>query len=174
LSYYLIYVIFRIKLSFINLGAVSLIEFMVSKACEYGIRSVIFIANNSVNNKRVSLGEIAESIASPAAFTAKILQKLVKNNVVQSLKGPNGGFYISIEALATLSLIDIVRSIDGEALYTSCALGLPECHEKRPCPLHNDIKKVRAGLKTLLEETSIKMLAHQVQNGSGFLKINYS
>lgn len=37
---------------------------------------------------------IAEQINSPVAFTAKILQKLVKSNIVCSVKGKHGGFEI--------------------------------------------------------------------------------
>jgi len=39
-----------------------------------------------------TLIDIAEEIDSPTAFTAKILQQLVKNKVIHSIKGPHGGF----------------------------------------------------------------------------------
>ena len=59
---------------------------MFSKACEYGIKAAIFIAINSYEGRRVSPKEIAEEINSPQAFTAKILQDLVRNNIVFSIK----------------------------------------------------------------------------------------
>ena len=65
---------------------------MFSKACEYGIKAAIFIATKSYEGVRVSPKEIAENISSPQAFTAKILQSLVRHNIVNSVKGAYGGF----------------------------------------------------------------------------------
>ena len=55
---------------------------MFSKACEYGIKASTYIALQSLQDKRVSLKEIAEEINSPVAFTAKILHQLAKNNIL--------------------------------------------------------------------------------------------
>ena len=67
---------------------------MFSKACEYGIKATIFIAIKSCEDKRVNTKEISQEINSPAAFTAKILQALVRHKVIDSVKGPHGGFQI--------------------------------------------------------------------------------
>ena len=67
---------------------------MFSKACEYGIKATIYIAMQSMQNSRVSLKDIAKEIDSPVAFTAKILQQLARNKIVESVKGPTGGFQI--------------------------------------------------------------------------------
>ncbi|MDX1365867.1 MAG: Rrf2 family transcriptional regulator, partial [Arenibacter latericius] len=61
---------------------------MFSKACEYGIKATLFIAQKSLNQQRVSLKEIASEIDSPIAFTAKILQSLARSGMVDSHKGP--------------------------------------------------------------------------------------
>ena len=60
---------------------------MFSKACEYGIKASIFIALCSYKGVRVSLKSIAKEINSPEAFTAKILQDLVRHDVINSVKG---------------------------------------------------------------------------------------
>jgi Rrf2 family iron-sulfur cluster assembly transcriptional regulator len=51
---------------------------MFSKACEYGIRASIFIAEQSLLDRKVSLKDVAEAIESPSAYTSKILQRLSK------------------------------------------------------------------------------------------------
>ena len=56
---------------------------MFSKSCEYAIRATIFIATHCCNKGKVGLKEIANEIDSPTAFTAKILQVLVKNNIIK-------------------------------------------------------------------------------------------
>ncbi len=65
---------------------------MFSKSCEYGIKALIYIANYSIKDKRANISFPAEAIDSPTAFTAKILQRLVKGDIVNSRKGPHGGF----------------------------------------------------------------------------------
>src|SRR5690606_11344144 len=66
---------------------------MFSKACEYGIRAVIIIESYSKNNKKIGIKEICNGINAPEPFTAKILQNLRKLDIINSTKGPNGGFF---------------------------------------------------------------------------------
>jgi len=115
---------------------------MFSKTCEYAIRAVIFVTRESRDGKRVGVKEIAEGIDSPVHFIAKILQELSKKGIVQSLKGPTGGFYMDSSSL-NHTLADIVVAIDGDKLFHGCGLGLSECSEKRPCPMHFEFKKIR-------------------------------
>lgn len=141
---------------------------MFSKACEYGIRATLFIAKESNNGKRPSLSEIAEAIDSPESFTAKILQKLVQENIIFSKKGPHGGFYADPENDKKLS--EIVSSIDGDTIYNGCALGLKKCSEEHPCPLHSDFYGIRNELKGMLENTTVQELAGKLDTGQSFLK----
>ena len=90
---------------------------MFSKACEYGIKAAIYIAVNSAENKRVSPKEISENIDSPQAFTAKILQALVRHNIITSVRGAYGGFEIDKTKIETTKLSQIVYAIDGDSIY---------------------------------------------------------
>ncbi|MCD2259881.1 RrF2 family transcriptional regulator [Psychroserpens luteolus] len=144
---------------------------MFSKACQYGIKATIFIAINSLENRRVSPKEISEEIDSPQAFTAKILQALVKHNIINSVKGAYGGFEIDKENIASIQLSQIVSAIDGDAIYSGCGLGLKTCDESHPCPVHDKFKIVRTELKDMLENTNLKQLALDITSGTSFLKI---
>lgn len=144
---------------------------MFSKACEYAIRASIFIAKNSFEGKRVSPKRISEEINSPQAFTAKILQALVKHNVIKSVKGAYGGFEIDKGDISKIKILQIVQAIDGDKTFKGCALGLETCDEKHSCPLHDKFKKVRNDLKQMLENTSLEELALDLKSGSAFLKI---
>lgn len=123
-----------------------------------------------MEGERVNLTEISEAIDSPSAFTAKILQKLVKANIVDSVKGPHGGFIISQESMLTVNLEKVVNVIDGDGIYSSCGLGLSRCNEKKPCPLHFQFKEVRDDLRSLLQRTSLKDLTGSLDNGLSVLK----
>lgn len=143
---------------------------MFSKACEYGIKATIYVAEQSLVNRKVSLKEIAKSIDSPEAFTAKILQKLCRNNIINSEKGPAGGFLMDSKKLEKICLSDIVFTIDGDDIYKGCALGLKNCNDKKPCPVHDKFAIIRDNLKNMLETTTIQMLARGLKAGPTFLK----
>lgn len=143
---------------------------MFSKTCEYAIRAAIYIAEQSNIDKKVGLKEIAKAIDSPEAFTAKILQQLSKNQIIDSVKGPSGGFYMDYVKLEKVKLGNVVFAIDGEGVYRGCGLGLKKCNEKMPCPVHNQFKAIRDELKIMLETTSIKSLSIGLKEGATFLK----
>lgn len=141
-----------------------------SKACEYGIKATLFISMKSLNDERVSLKDIARGIASPEAYTAKILQQLARDGVVDSLKGPTGGFKISRERLDEIKLMDIVDSLDGDSVFEGCGLGLSKCNAEMPCPVHGKFVEIREDLKRMLNDTSIYELATGLEVGLTFLK----
>ena len=144
---------------------------MFSKACEYGIKASIFIAINSYQNRRVSPKEIAEEIDSPKAFTAKILQDLVRHNIINSVKGAYGGFEIEKEKIAAIKLSHIVDAIDGDAIFNGCGLGMETCNAQHPCPVHDKFKVVRDELKHMLEHTNLEELALSIKTGESFFKV---
>jgi len=144
---------------------------MFSKSCEYGIRALIYITAKSNKGERVNTTSIADQIDSPTAFTAKILQKLVKEGLVQSVKGPHGGFQLPEGDTSETTLADVVEAMDGIAIYADCGLGLKECSDLKPCPLHETFKKVREDLRSMMEVTTLKDLAGQLESGTAFLKL---
>ena len=143
---------------------------MFSKACEYALRAVLFIAMKSVNGSRLGIPEIAKAIDAPLAFTGKILQTLVKEEIISSAKGPNGGFFMAPTS-SPVMLSDVVKAIDGndDVLHT-CALGLKECSDKFPCPIHHDIKFYKDHLRQVMRETTVQSLTDDLIKGSTFLK----
>lgn len=143
----------------------SILSGMFSKACEYGIKSIIYIASRSLQNERVKIGDIIEHIGSPEAFTAKILGALVKAGILESLTGPHGGFMIDIHKMKKINVSDIVCAIDGDSIYNGCGLGLVECNSNQPCPMHDQFVQVRSRLKKMLETTSVFDLANGLESG---------
>lgn len=135
-----------------------------SKTCEYAIRAMFYIAKKSQEGHRSGIKEIAEHIDSPAHFLAKILQKLSKAGLVQSIKGPNGGFYLDRDSLGR-PLADIVTAFEGEQLFTGCGMGLSYCSEDNPCPLHHDFKKVRNQITRMLMDTTIGQFNDELIKG---------
>ncbi len=141
-----------------------------SKACEYAIKASIFIAKRSVDGGRANLKEIAAAIESPEAFTAKILQQLVKENIILSIKGASGGFEVDVKRLNKIRLLDIVTAIDGELNDKQCALGLKGCSQKHPCPVHDSFKYIRSNILSMLQTTTLHKLSADLIEGFTYLK----
>jgi len=135
-----------------------------SKTCEYAMRSVFFIAHRTANGGRVGIKEIASGIDSPEHFLAKILQDLSKKNIVQSAKGPNGGFYME-QVNLNRPLAEVVEAVDGNGVFTGCGLGLDYCSAVNPCPLHHEFKAIRNQMKKMLENTLIGELNEDLNLG---------
>lgn len=143
---------------------------MFSKSCEYGIRASIYVAKHSLKNEKVSLIEVAKHTDAPPAFMAKILQKLVRTEVLSSQKGPSGGFFIPTENLERVSVLSIVLAMDGDGIFEDCTLGLRRCDGQKPCPMHFDFIKIREEMRDSLESNTLKLLAEEVSDGVTFLK----
>lgn len=127
----------------------SLISRMFSKKCEYAIRALMFIAQRSEKGLRVGIKAVAKEISAPEPFIAKILQELVQKDVVQSAKGPNGGFIVN-ETPQKNTLAVVVKAIDGNTLFLGCGMGLKNCSEKHPCPLRDKFKVIRKEIFDML------------------------
>jgi Rrf2 family protein len=142
---------------------------MFSKACEYALRAVLYISIRSINGSRLSIGEIAREIDAPVAFTAKILQTLARNKLISSVKGPNGGFFVNPKS-RPVTLNAVVNVIDGVDVLHDCALGLRECSDRFPCPIHHEIKQYKERLRKVLKGTTVQDLAAELMVGNTHLR----
>lgn len=138
---------------------------LFSKTCEYAMRAVFYIASRSADGARPGIRDIAENINSPEHFLAKILQKLSREGIISSVKGPHGGFYIEQPGLKR-PLADIITTLEGDGIFTGCGMGLSYCSESNPCPLHQEFKKVRNQLTKMLYETTIGEFNQELLNGT--------
>ena len=141
---------------------------MFSKACEYAIRAMIYIVTKTSDGSKVGIRDIANQTDTPEPFVAKVLQILSRKQIVASVKGPNGGFFIEPKSKHIL-LIDIVKAIDGDELFLSCGLGIKNCSEKKPCPIHYEYKAIRDQIKEMLKTNTIQELAAGLVSGDTFL-----
>lgn len=142
---------------------------MFSKTAEYALRATIFIAQKSSPLVKIGIDEISGAIDSPKPFTAKILQMLTKDNrVVSSSRGPHGGFYIT-DAARNLPAISVLQAVKEDYILRKCILGLHECSNVNPCPLHAEYKEIRNKLVLLFENNTIGYLANEIDKENIFI-----
>ncbi|MCC5932422.1 MAG: Rrf2 family transcriptional regulator [Cyclobacteriaceae bacterium] len=142
---------------------------MFSKACEYGIRATLYVAMQSMEGQRAGLREIVDVTGTPAAYMAKILQKLVHAGILDSVRGPVGGFGISRIKIDNIRLAELVHTLEGDRFQGTCLLGKKSCGDT-VCPLHNEFLEMKEEMLGMLENTSLFELASQLSLGLGTLK----
>ncbi|GAB3203422.1 Rrf2 family protein [Pontibacter aydingkolensis] len=141
---------------------------MLSKTTEYALRAIVYIALHNEDGHKIGIKEVAKELDLPQPFTAKILQDLVRKGVIASLKGPGGGFYLHKPA-SELTILDVVRNIDGLEAFKKCGMGMKECSGSHPCLLHNDIVVYRDHLLKVFRSKSIQDLVDSVKTGKYFI-----
>ena len=141
---------------------------MFSNSSKYALKAVLYLAINFDETRRVMVKDIAKPIDVPQAYIAKLLQKLAKQGLISSVRGPKGGFYLSQEN-RDQSVLSIIYAIDGPEKLNSCLLSLKECNEINPCPLHKIANPSRSNLLAILKEQTIANLALDIKKGTSFL-----
>ncbi len=141
---------------------------MFSKACEYALKIMIYLCSVQSEDKLAGLKEVAKAIDSPEAFTAKILQQLVRAGLLQSLRGPTGGFRV---VNRPITMLEVVIAMDGDRIVKNCVLGLEECSSVHPCPAHDKFIAIRDHLKGVLSTTNLSELKGGIIAGNRFLKV---
>lgn len=141
---------------------------MFSKACEYALKIMIYLCTVQEEGKLAGLKDIANANGSPEAYTAKILQQLVRHGLLQSLRGPTGGFRVVDRPI---TLLEVVDAIDGDGIVKDCVLGLEECSAEHPCPVHDKFAAIRDHLKGVLSTTHLEDAKNGIKEGNRFLKL---
>ena len=137
---------------------------MLSNQSKYAVRGVIYLAIHASETNKFGSKEVGNKINVPVPFLAKIFQKLSKEQLISSSKGPHGGFYLSDEQLEG-NLLEVIHSIDGKDSFNSCFIGLPECSDENPCPVHHLAGPLKKQLLEDLEKRSIAEFAKDAKKG---------
>ncbi|MCX2739553.1 RrF2 family transcriptional regulator [Pontibacter anaerobius] len=141
---------------------------LLSKTTEYALRAIVYIALNDAQGLKVGIKDIAKELELPAHFMGKILQDLVRKGVISSAKGPGGGFFLHRPA-SEISILEVVRTIDGLEAFRKCGMGMKQCSDTHPCPLHDDIKAYRDQMLKMFSSKTIQTLVDGINSGNYFI-----
>jgi Rrf2 family protein len=125
--------------------------FSMSEAASIGIHSMVLIARNEDGINAV---KIAEQTGSSKNHISKVAQRLVKNDLLKSVRGPSGGFMLKKSA-ADITLLEIYESIEGPLDITDCPLANQVCHFDQ-CLMGNVINKMTIEFKQFLKKQTLK------------------
>ena len=129
---------------------------LISTGAQYAVTSVILLAREE-NGKPISAAQLALQVNAPTAYLSQTLAKLVPPGIVGTSRGKSGGVFLARKA-EEISMIEIVRAIDGEHLFTECVMGMPGCSEKdtQKCPFHDRWGQIRSDILQWLTDTTLR------------------
>jgi Rrf2 family transcriptional regulator, iron-sulfur cluster assembly transcription factor len=147
---------------------------MLSNTSKYALRGLIYLSKYSKDDNRIGIKKISEDLKISSPFLGKILQNLVKQKLLVSTKGPNGGFGLG-KKTEDISLWDIVTMVDGEEFFTNCLIGLRPCATHDPtkplCPVHIQYDELRKLTTEFFKQTSLKMISEDVEKFEDLVKL---
>jgi len=147
---------------------------MLSNTCKYAIRAVLYLTINEEENKKIGIKKISEDLEMPTPFLGKILQVLSKNKLLNSTKGPHGGFSLGKDA-KNISLLDIVEIIDGLDFFHNCVIGVRICEDddekKKLCPFHQELDPLRDKLYAQFKNLTVAKFRDGVSSIDAVLQL---
>ncbi len=147
---------------------------MLSNTCKYAIRSVIYLAINAKDDKRIGIKKISEDLDIPTPFLGKILQSLARQKMLSSTKGPHGGFGLGKDPME-INLMDVVEIVDGLDMFENCIIGMRPCktdtNKQQPCPVHNQFSDIRKQLHHLFSDKTIGTLIAEVEDTDEYISL---
>lgn len=136
---------------------------MLTNATKIAIRATLYLAMFSNETKKLGVKHIAETLEIPKPFLAKLLQKLIKQDIVSSTKGPKGGFYLNANN-SKKRVWDIIVCVDNPKRFDECFLGLSKCDDANPCPVHVTVAPFRKRIMSDFKGKTIRQFADKIKN----------
>jgi Rrf2 family protein len=104
-----------------------------------------------------SAKEISDAYHIPLPILSKVLQKLGKSGFLASVQGTNGGYRLARDP-HHISVLEVIRAVDGPVILTACFTGNNHCDQSGSCTVKEPLRKVHEGILNLLESISIAAL----------------
>ena len=130
---------------------------LIRREGDYAVRCVLFLARK--RHSVMSSGEISRSASVPKSFVAKILQRLAKRGIVESVQGISGGFRLA-KPPSRINLLEVVEAAQGPSAINICVVDKKKCDLSAACAVHPVWMELRDDLeKKLRRKTFARILA---------------
>jgi Rrf2 family iron-sulfur cluster assembly transcriptional regulator len=107
----------------------------------------------------VTLAAIAERQKISLSYLEQLFGKLRRNGLVDSVRGPGGGYTLAREPGA-VSVADVILAVDEPIDATQCG-GLENCHDDRRCMTHELWTALNAHIFSFLRSVTLAQLVAQ-------------
>jgi len=127
----------------------------ISEAASLAFHTAVILAAS--NGDRITTGAIASLLNVSEAHLSKVMQRLVKEGIIDSTRGPQGGFVLRKSA-DEVTLLDLYESMEGPLEFDDCLLGENRLG-KHPCILGPVLKPMGEKLRDYLTNTRLSSIA---------------
>lgn len=107
---------------------------MLTNTGIYALRAMIYLAAREGEGP-VRVDDVSAALDVPRNYLSKVLNALANEGMLNSLRGPHGGFRLAVPA-SELTLAAVLEPFEEIDEARSCLLGQGECDEANPCALH--------------------------------------
>ena len=137
----------------------------------YAVMAMADLAKNNVK-KPTNLTEISLRQGISIAYLEQLFLKLRKNNLVQSARGPSGGYVLS-KPPGDIKLLSIIKAVDEKIKTVKCRKESKKaCNGKSiKCITHNLWDELETHINKFIEDNTLNdILFKEVRNKSEDLK----
>ncbi|HXH72110.1 MAG TPA: SUF system Fe-S cluster assembly regulator [Mariprofundaceae bacterium] len=130
----------------------------LTKLTDYGILLMTHMASSKAELH--SAGGLAEATHVPLPTVSKILQMLLHQGLLESIRGPRGGYQLARSA-DRISVREIIHTFEGSIALTECNLEDGECEQSAVCSTSNNWKRINLAVSQALESISLADMTQQ-------------
>ncbi|AFH48808.1 Putative transcriptional regulator [Ignavibacterium album JCM 16511] len=107
----------------------------ISREQDYALRMTAFLAGLP-NGEFISIPELAEKLFISKKFASRIIHKLKKSNITDSVQGRYGGVFIKADP-EKLSIFDVLNTIGFKVKFNDCLKENFACELMLGCKFHS-------------------------------------
>jgi len=127
---------------------------LFSSATGYALQALAVLPDDGTYRLAKNL---SEELHLPGPYLAKILQSLAQGGLLESVRGPRGGFRLARPA-QFIRVGEVLEVLEGPDSLDGCLMGFPSCGPENPCPLHVVWSEVKAQIDVSLTQATIQDL----------------
>lgn len=135
----------------------------------YAVTAMLDIAYYDRGNP-ISLPEIAERQGISLSYLEQLFSRLKKSGLVESIKGPGGGYKLSKNA-NDIAISEVIKAVD-ESVETTACNGKANCHNNQQCLSHNLWEDLGAEINNFLSDVTLQQVI--LKNNSNVKEIKLS
>jgi len=132
---------------------------LFTKRVDYSIRAILYLSTNA-DSKPVYLREISEAKGISRQFLAKILPDLIREGLVKSFRGIQGGFMLA-KPPSEITISDIIKAVRGSIAISKCLKEDQQCEQEKYCQVQDLWKRAQKNLMEVLDKTTIADLLEE-------------
>ena len=135
----------------------------------YAVTAMLDIAYHNKGNP-ISLPEIADRQNISLSYLEQLYSRLKKSGLVESIKGPGGGYMLS-KGADDIVISEVIQAVDEDLETTACN-GKSNCHNNHQCISHNLWQDLGTEIKNFLSDITLQQVISK--NSSDIKEIKLS